>query len=294
MEPKQKSSSLKAIVIILCLLLFGSLAYIFKMASDANSIKKELTEERDGKQQILAELNELKTIYDQAIEDNTALSDDLIAEREKVMNLIDDLKKSKINAAEMSKFKDAYFKLKNQMKILVAENDELKSKNLLLETKIDSTAVVLNSEKDYNKKLSNQNDELAKKVDLGSKLIVSHLKSKAVRVKSSGKKSETDRANRADQIEVCFRVGANSIANKGVKKYFVQLIDSKGNIVGDTKTENFGANELTYSFESSLNYDGNLVEFCDYLSVKNLVKGVYFVNLFDQSELIAKTSFTLK
>lgn len=296
MESRQKNSGLKAIVIILCLLLFGSLAYIFKMASDANAVQEELTIEKDEKKQIIGELEELKMIYDKAIEDNTALSDDLIAEREKVLNLIDDLRRSKMNAAEMAKFKDEYYKLKNQMKVLVAENNQLKDKNLQLETKIDSTSVVLNTEIDNNKKLTSQNDELAKKVDLGSKLVVSNLQVKAVRLRSSGKKVDTDRASRADEIEICFKLGANPLTPKGSKKYYVQVIDVNGHIVGGEKTEKFDNTELNYSKTVDFNFDGKALDLCEYLSIndKEFSKGVYFINIFDKAEMVAKTSITLK
>ena len=129
MENQKSNSSLKAIVVVLALLLAGSLAYIFKMTTDANALQTELTTEKDEKTKVLDELEALKVTYDQAIADNTTLSDDLVAEREKVVNLIADLKKSKGDAVSMRKYRDQYNQLDKKMKTLIAENNELKKKN---------------------------------------------------------------------------------------------------------------------------------------------------------------------
>ncbi len=296
METQKNTSSLKAIVVVLALLLAGSLAYIFKMTSDATALNNELTIEKDEKQKILEELENLKITYEKAIEDNTALSDDLIAEREKVINLIADLKKSKADAASMVKYKEEYFRLQSQMKILVAENNELKKKNEILTFERDSTANQLGNQKQYNEDLILQNEDLAKKVAIASKLNVTNLKVQAVKVKSSGKKIDTERASRADELEVCFSVSANAVAKSGEKKYYVQIIDVKGNVIGDKKTERFNNEDLIYSFETNIAYDGTAMNVCEYLDSygKSFEKGTYFVNIFDRSELVSATSFNLK
>lgn len=296
MENQKSNSSLKAIVVVLALLLIGSLLYIFKMTSDAKSLHTELTTVKSEKDNVLDSLAILKTTYDKALEDKTALSDDLIAEREKVVNLIADLKKSKGDAASMRKYRDQFNKLQGNMKTLMAENENLKKANQTLTTQRDSTIVVLGQQKKFNDTLVVQNENLAKTVEKGSKLVVMNLRTQAIKQRSSGKQIETEKASRADKLKVCFAIAANAIAKSGEKDYYVQIIDSKNNVLGDKKTESFGETSLTYSFVTKVAYDNKAVDVCEFLdgNGKDFEKGTYFVNIFDKNELVSKTSFTLK
>ncbi|MDR6968461.1 cell division protein FtsB [Flavobacterium arsenatis] len=296
MENQKNNSSLKAIVVVLALLLAGSLAYIFKMTTDANALQTELTTEKGEKADVLKQLEQLRATYDQAIADNTALSDDLVAEREKVVNLIADLKKSKGDAASMAKYRDQYNKLQSNMKVLIAENEELKKQNQKLTTERDSTVLVLGEAKKFNDTLVVQNENLAKTVEKGSKVTVMNLRTQAIKVRSSGKQIETEKARRADQLKVCFALAANSIAKSGDKTYYVQIIDSKNNVLGEKKTENFGDMSLTYSFTTTVAYNNEAVDVCEFLDGKGVdfEKGTYYVNIFDKGDLVSKTSFTLK
>ncbi len=296
MENQKSNSSLKAIVVVLALLLLASLAYIFKMTTDANTLQTEITDVKTEKDNLLDSLAIQKTIYDKAIEDKTALSDDLIAEREKVVNLIADLKKSKGDANSLRKYRDQYNQLQSNMKKLIAENDELKKANESLTLQRDSTIVVLGEQKKFNDTLVVQNKNLAATVEKGSKLTVMNLRTQAIKQRSSGKQIETERASRADKLKVCFAIAANAIAKSGEKMYYVQIIDSKNNVLGEKKTETFGDMSLTYSFTTTVAYDNKAVDVCEFLDGKgkDFEKGNYFVNIFDKGELVSKTSFSLK
>lgn len=296
MEKERNNSSLKAIVVVLALLLAGSLAYIFKMTTDSKTMETELTKEKSEKATFLTELENLKATYDKALEDNTTLSDDLEAEREKVINLIADLKKSKGDAVSMRKYRDQYNSLNTKMKTLIAENDLLKKQNQVLTTQRDSTIVVLGEQKRFNDTLVVQNENLAKTVEKASKLSIMNLRTQALKVRSSGKQIDTDKASRADQLKVCFAIAANAVAKSGNKTYYVQIIDSKNNVLGEKKIENFDNMTLTYSFTTTVAYDNKAVDVCEFLdgNGKDFEKGTYFVNIFDKSELVSKTSFSLR
>ena len=296
MEKERNNSSLKAIVVVLALLLAGSLAYIFKMTTDSKTMQTELSAEKTEKAKFLTELEDLRATYDKALEDNTTLSDDLEAEREKVINLIADLKKSKGDAASMQKYRNQYNSLNAKMKTLIAENDMLKKQNELLTTERDSTIVVLGAQKRFNDTLVIQNENLAKTVEKASKLNIMNLRTQAIKVRNSGKQIDTDKASRADQLKVCFAIAANAVAKSGNKTYYVQIIDSKNNVLGDKKIQNFDDMTLTYSFTTTVAYDNKAVDVCEFLDGKgkDFEKGTYFVNIYDQSELVSKTSFSLR
>lgn len=290
-NPKNNNSSLKAVIAVLAVLLIGSLVYIFKLSSDTDVVKTELTTTLTEKESVMKDLQELKATYDAAIAENTSMSDELIQERDKVVALMDDLNKSK---GDVSKYRSQVQAMQSKMKTLVAENDELKKQNGVLTTQRDSTIVVLGESKKYNEVLVGQNEELAKTVEKGSKLSVLNTKTSAYKLKSSGKQIETDKASRADVLKVSFTIAENQIAKSGDKTYYVQVIDAKNNVLGEKKTENFGDNTLTYSFKTTVKYENKTVQVSEDLPGKDFAKGTYFINVFDNDELVSKTSFSLR
>lgn len=293
MEDQQNnsSSSLKVIIAILAILLVGSLVYIYKISTDAKTVQTELTKSVSEKDIVMKDLQQLKTTYDAAIAENTSMSDELIVERDKVVNLMNDISKSK---GDVAKYRSQYQKLQSNMKVLIAENEGLKKDNVTLTTQRDSTVVVLGESKKYNEVLVGQNEELSKTVEKGSKLTVLNMKTAAYKIKGSGKQIATDKAGRADVLKISFTIAENQIAKSGDKQYYVQVIDSKNNVLGDKKTETFDDITLTYSFVVNVKYENKTVQVSEDLRGKDFAKGTYYVNVFDKSELVSKTSFILK
>ncbi len=291
MENQKNNSNLKAIVVVLLLLLLGSLGYIFKMSTDAEIVRTELKTTLTEKESVMNDLQALKATYDAAIVENTSMSEELIKERDKVVSLMSDLKKS---SGDVSKFKSQLTALQTNMKVLIAENDNLKKQNVTLTTQRDSTRVVLVESKKANEALTSQNSDLAKTVEKGSVLTVLNTKGAAYKVRSSGKQIETEKANRADVLKVSFTIAENKIAKSGTKTYYVQVIDSENNVIGDKKVENFGTKSLTYSFTTNVKYENKTVDVSEDLAGKKFAKGTYFVNVFDKDELVSKTSFSLR
>jgi DNA repair exonuclease SbcCD ATPase subunit len=294
MENQNSHSKLKAIIGILAVLLIGSLVYIFKLTSDAKTLQNTVVETRSEKESVLKDLSDLKATYDAAIAENTSMSDELIAERDKVVKLMADLKTAKGDAASLRKYKDQYRQLEGKMKNLMQEVEVLKTQNQQLTTNLDSTKVVLEDNKKYNQVLVGQNEELAKTVEKGQKLSITNLKTGSYKLRSSGKQIMTDKASRTDLLQVSFTIAENKIAKSGDKTYYVQVIDAKNNVLGNKETVTFGDNTLTYSFTTTVQYENKTVEVREQLKGKDFAKGTYFVNVFDKDELVSKSSFTLK
>jgi len=294
MENQNSNSKLKGVIILLAVLLVGSLIYIFKLTSDTKTLQTTVATVKSEKEDVLKDLEELKSTYDAAIAENTLMSDELIIERDKVVKLMLELKSAKGDNASLKKYKDQYREMEVKMKNMMREVEVLKAQNQSLTTNLDSTKVVLEDSKKYNQVLVGQNEELAKTVEKGSKLSITNLKTAAFKVKNSGKEIATDKASRADILKVDFTIAENAIAKSGDKVYYVQVIDSKNNVLGDKATISFGATSLTYSFITTVKYQNKTVDVSEQLPGKDFAKGTYFVNIFDKGELVSKSSFTLR
>ena len=212
MEEQKSNSNLKAIVVVLALLLVGSLAYIFKLSSDAKATQEQIVKVTDDKGKVLDELTALKATYDDAIAENTSMSSELITEREKVVQLMNDVQKSKGDVASLQGYRQKFIALDSKMKTLMVQVDELKAQNATLTVQRDSTVTVLGESKKYNEVLVGQNEELSKTVERGSKLTITNLQTAAYKLKSSGKEVATEKASRADVLKISFTVAENSIA----------------------------------------------------------------------------------
>lgn len=294
MENQKNNSNLKTIIIVLAALLVGSLGYIFKMTSDATTMQKEIVTTNSEKEVVMKDLEKLKATYDAAIAENTSMSGELIAERAKVDNLIANLKKSRGDAASMSKYKLQFLALDSKMKDLMLVVEGLKKENKTLTVQRDSTVVVLGESKKFNEVLVGQNEELSKTVVKAQKLTVLNLKTAAYKLRSSGKQIATDKAGRADILKISFTIAENQVAKSEDKTYCVQVIDSKNNVLGEKKSDTFGGKLLVYSFLTTVKYENKTVDVSQDLKGDKFEKGTYFVNVFDNGELVSKSSFSLR
>lgn len=294
-QSNPRNSGLKAAIVVLALLLMGSLAYVYKLNQDKSEVDSSLSKTMTEKEKFQSELEAKIAEYDTAIADNTALKGELEEEQAKIVELLEKIKKSNGSVAELSKYKNEYVKLKREMENLIAENNSLKETNSGLTKNLDSTTVLLSNAKTANDTLVAKNDNLSKTVEKGQKLSILNLTTLAVKQKSSGKQIDTDKASRADVLKIAFTIAENQIAKTGERTYFVQVIDSKNNVLGDKKTETFGTTYLPYSFQKTIKYENKTVEVKEDLPVKSITAGSYFVNVFDKNgEIVSKNSFQLR
>ncbi len=293
-EKQNNSTFLKMIILLLICLLSGSLWYNYKQSVTVDTAK--LIEEKviAEKAVLLSDLEKQKIAYDTAINENSAISSDLAAERAKVIQLIAEVKNAKGSVNGLTEIKRKYASLEEKYKELMTQNEELKKQNITLTTQRDSTVTVLGETKKYNDDLLNQNTELTNTVIKVSKLSVVGLQTKAYKIKNSGKFVDTDKASATDMLRVNFSIAQNLAARAGDKTYYIQIIDGNHNVIGDKKTEKFGDKSLTYSYKTTVKYANKTVNVSQDMLVKDFAKGVYFVNIFDQAEMVAEETLSLR
>lgn len=292
MENKPNTSKLKAIFLTLLLLLLASVGYIFKLSSDISGLKKEKTEVLTEKDSIANDLKARIAELDTMSKENTGLKDDIEAQKAEMQGLLAKLEKSN---GDISRYKNEYFRLKREMDNLVAENKLLKEQNVALTSSLDSTKTELDASKKYNDTLLMQNEGLSQTVEKGSKLAVLNLNVLAVKQKSSGKQVETDKASKANKLKVSFVIAENQIAKSGDRTYYVQIIDSKNNILGEKQTIPMADKTLTYTFITKVKFENKTVQVNEEVSGDDFQAGTYFVNVFDEKGTnVSKTSFSLR
>lgn len=291
-EDNKVKDGLKIATIILALLLAGSLFYIYKISDEAKTTEVTLTSEKD---QLLSDLEAIRAEYDIAINEKTVLSDELIAERQKIDELIAQVEQANGDVESLKRYKQEAINLRKEKNNLMAQNESLKKDNQKLTTQRDSTIVVLGDAIRKNDTLSKNNMMLNSTVEEGSRLVVVNLKTSTYKVKGSGKEVETDKGSRADRIKICYTIPENKIAKKQDKLYYIQVIDSKNNVLGDKKTINIEDKSLTYSAESKVKYSNKTINSCEAIDNKDgFEPGIYTINIFDGKTIVSSSSMTLR
>ena len=286
--------NLGTIAVVLLLGLVGTGIYTMKLYNDKQETEATLKQE---KQQVLDNLSEMSNLYDNAIQENDSISDNLVEAKAKVTKLMDALKESQASVSNLLAYKNQYFELQNEMEKVLTENKRLKIENTQLSDALDVTKVQLADRIEFTDSLMTQNVELATIVKDASGLQAAALNGFGVIERRSGKLKATDRARRADKLRICFTVVQNKMADSGDQELFVQVIDPKNNILGLNQQATFGNQILNYSLISRFNYENKDLDICEFVSPDSsgkFEKGTYTVSVFNEKEKVASSQFTLR
>ncbi|TYB73095.1 chromosome partitioning protein ParA [Bizionia saleffrena] len=278
-----------AIVLFIGLSIFSSSLY-----KNSKETEKQLTEE---KATVLKDLTAMSAQYEVAMGESRVANQNLVEAKARIDGLIDSLKVSETNIKSLWRYKSKYIALQKEMDIVLAENDELKVRNVLLSSSLDSTKVRLEERTMFTDSLLMQNTELANVVENASVLNALNLKGFGVIERSSGKLIPTERARRSDKLRICFTVAKNKLVKAGDKELYVQVIDPKNNILGANEQITFGEDILNYSVISKFNYEDVNLDICEFIINKtdnDFEEGRYRVNVFNGADLVSSSQFILK
>lgn len=289
-EQKHNTNSLKIVIILLTLTIIGSFYYIYKMSDRSKDMIISL---REQKSNILNDLEKSQLFLDHVLTSNKSLSKKLTLEQVKIKKLILDLKKKRINEKTIVVYKKSASDIDDRVKLLLEEINSYKKKIDSTNNILHNTKIVLKKEKSKNDTLTVSNRKLVKKITAAAKLYFYDLKTASFKIKSSGKETETNNASKVDLLKISFMIAESDLVKSATKEFFIQIIDSKNNVLGSKKVEKFGNQILSYSTSLKLKYENKTVKAEGEIPVSNLQEGLFYVNVFDNSKLVLKSTFTL-
>lgn len=295
MEDK-KTSQNKIIIGVLIALLLASLGYTYY--NNTQHIEQEafFIEEKEN---IQGDLDRMIEQYDEAIAENSSLSDELIAEREQIILFRDSIKNLKdTNVSLIRRYRNKIRSLEITNQELFEMNEELVVANQDLNTQIDSANVFIENQNIQIDTLSIQNNNLSDQVAIGALLKVNAVKVNSMRERNNGKLVETSRANRTDMLRVSFRIAENLLTEEGDKKAVVQILNPAGKVVKNigSITLNDDSTVIDYTSETDAAYVNEDLDIIFVISVnrKSMVKGVHTANIYVEGRFVGTTRFTLK
>jgi len=290
------STILKVIVALLGVGILGLGYYAYDMNTEFTAVKKDL---QTQKEELINELEGAKLELNQAIQEKTEVSDQLVEAKSRIESLIDEIKKTKkLNAGVIAKYRKEIATLKAQRDELYQIADSLRTANMQLVVEKDSLSVDLEKQKKFADTLLNKNEQLSQTISKAKILYPTNVVATAVKIKKSGKIVETARRRRTDQIRVCFNIPKNDILEYGSQKFYVKVVNPNGEIIGTNEVINVGDNSLKISASEEIVYDNKPLKVCIFVEPQDketeIIKGDYLVEVYHNGHKVGKTNLMLK
>lgn len=276
-----------AVVIILVLTVL-----YFRSRSEMKEVVEVMTEE---KMNLTMEYQSLALDYDSLKTSNQDINEKLEMERERVANLLEELKTVKAtNALKIRELKKELTTLRTVMTSFIVQIDSLNRRNELLTAENKSMRTQVTEIQSSYKVLEKQKETLAAKVEIASKLETANMVGSGLT--SNGK--VTDRFGKSAQLRVCFDMLKNVSAPVGSKPVYLRLTRPDGAFLLRSVNDKFKYEDgmINFSAMRIVEYGGETVNTCVFYQVDEgeLMAGEYLAEVFADDQLIGSTRFRLK
>jgi hypothetical protein len=202
----------------------------------------------------------------------------------------------KINSDVLRRYRNQLASLEKTNERLLDQVDSLMFANNILTEEKDSINSQLEIQTNYNDTLVAQNMELARKVEIGGAINVENVEVTAMKMRSNGKYTETNKAQKTDAIKVEFRLLENEIAEPGDKEAYIvlknpagQVINAKGTFMAEEGTE------MKYTDQTVVNYSNADLDVVMLVERKGekYEKGTYPIEVYVEGKLVGSANLEL-
>ncbi|MDG1674025.1 MAG: hypothetical protein P8H88_01120, partial [Flavobacteriales bacterium] len=244
--------------------------------------------ERD---QVLFDLEKLSFSYDTLSTENALMLAQIADQKNDIGRLVQQVKNGNWSLARAKQEAET---LRGIMKGYVATIDSLNQLNLALLGENLAMKEQMEAVSQENADLVERQENMEEMLEAGQTLQVSELNPVGVRVLSSGRQRDTDRADRSDMLRVCFTILENRIAPVGSKTLHLRITDSDGNLLPseDEATD--------YSASRTLDYARERLDACIFYASSDdsmegaFRSGTYLVEVLEGETVIGTTDLILR
>ena len=281
------------IVGIAAIVIIVTLGFLyFQSRSEMKEVVQVMTEE---KMDLTMEYQNLAIDYDSLKTNNQAINEKLELERERVSNLLEELKTVKAtNALKIRELRKELSTLRTVMTSFIVQIDSLNRRNEELTQENKSMRTQVGKIQDSYKVLEKQKETLAAKVEIASKLETANMQGTGLA--ANGK--TTDRVNRAAKLRVCFDLLKNISAPVGEKLLYLRISRPDGALLMHSINDQFKYEDgmINFSAKRSIEYGGETTNVCIFYNVDEgeLMAGEYRAEVFADGHMIGGMSFKLK
>ena len=278
-----------SLVVALAILTVFSFTSYQSISSHQQFIEQE-------KKLVQVELSEMLEQYDEVSIKNKAISEELETTRQRTQSALDSIDVLNDDIEILSKYKSQLQALKQKNKVLFKKIDSINIVNELLNNERLMALNQLEEQKVQNQNLNAENQFLNKTLKRGARLSANSFSAEAYSMKL-GTKTSTNRAKKTNQIQVCFTLAENALAEKGFKEIYIQILDPKNNVMADKGAVTFGQSSLIYSSKKMINYENSVKDVCIDIKAETsdqpLTPGIYQVSIFHKERKLGNTQVRL-
>lgn len=263
-------------------------------AEKESTAKTEAINEKDN---LLHKLKNMEMEYDELSREYQDLDSLFTEEKAKIKALIAEI--SSMKNPSTANYQAKVTELEKRLKEYVEKIDELKAKNESLTAINVKTKNTLDSALNKTLEVSLKNQELTDKIKLGTALKAYDLSTVALRIKSDKKEAPTRLAKKATKVKTCFTLSENLFTTKGYKIVYLRIADPDGVIMPNTTDANasftFKGKSIMYSEKLEIYYNNKSEDVCiDWNKTTELKKGIYYVDVFIDDNLLGTSTFSLE
>jgi hypothetical protein len=297
-SPYNRSSkfnkNLTPILIGLTSLLVVLIAVLGWLLYDRNQKSVHIEEVTTEKFELIREFENLSQEYEYLRTDNDSMNIALEARQEEIEKLIADLNRTRINnTATINEYRRELGTLRDVLKSYVVQVDSLNQANIRLrEENIQVRQQVVRFESELQQEREVKED-LSARVEMGSRLMVENLLASPINQRGR----EINRINRVQQIQVCFTLKRNAIAQPGMKTVYVRIKRPDDLILASSASNIMEVDEelLVYTSAREINYENMDIDACIYFDDDgSLIPGNYTVEVFTDGYQIGSSEFSLR
>lgn len=278
-------------IVIGCLSVVLILLFIFFLVERSEN-KKHIAAIHEEKQLLEQELTDLSHNYDDLKTSNDTLNEKLQLEQEKILTLMDQMKKFRDNSyAEINRYKKEIGTLKNVLRSYVVQIDSLNQLNQKLAKENTEVRKQMNWVRERNQKLENQQKDMKEVIAQASALRTENFV-----VYPVNKRDKETNWKKCYNLKAEFVITKNVTAKRGDRVIYLRLKRPDDKVIAFSEKSFFKYQNvsLTYSAKREINYESDRLEMAIYWpNDGSLVKGKYVAELFSDNELIGSTEFTL-
>ncbi|NPA35247.1 MAG: hypothetical protein GXO47_00190 [Chlorobi bacterium] len=273
------------LIVVFAVLFFSNKSKMEEMVEEMNIEKMELTKE----------FQDLALDYDSLQTNNDTLNIMLEHERERIIQLIEEIKTIKAtNAAKIREYKKELSTLRGVLRSYVVQIDSLNRRNKMLTEKNKEYQQKYSSIKSSMKKLEKEKEHLEEKVDIASKLELRNVEALGL----TGKGKVTRKTTKVRKIRVCFTILKNITAPVGEKNVYIRIQRPDKSLLLHSLNDKFKYedSEINFSAMRTIEYGGKDLDVCVFYKVDEgeLTDGEYLADIFIDGYDVGTVTFELR
>ena len=280
------------LLISLIIILISTIVILYLTQEKSEIVIDELTIE---KELLARDFQDLAIEYDSIKTSNDTINDLLSAERERIVQLLEEIRTIKsANAAKIREYKKELSSLRTIMKSFVHQIDSLNTRNQVLTEENKQVKTRYIRIKDSYKELEEEKKGLVQKVEIASRL-----ETRNIEITSLNKKGKsTSRVSRTSKIRVCLTILKNLTAPVGEKDVYIRIARPDGELLIKSKDDLFEYenNMISFSAFRTVEYGGEDLDVCIYYDVDEgeLIEGAYIIDIFADGSNIGSKNLIMK